>query len=119
MKTTKFNLNSYLKRGSKYGNTITQYKGRNYHSRKEAEWAIVMDDRLKLGEITDWKSQFTLKLDINNEHICNYIIDFWAITKDGLEELTEIKGFETNEWKIKWRLAQALYRDKYKFILIK
>ncbi len=109
---------SYIKWGSKYHNTPSQYKGRLYHSKKEAEYAMILDDMVKHKEIDSWEPQFTLKLDVNGKHICNYIADFKVIKNKKYIEIRETKGYFTDTAKIKWRLAQALY-PKYKFILIK
>lgn len=118
MKTSKFNLSNYLKRGSKYGNIPAKYGARTYHSKKEAEYAIALDDMVKLGEIQSWEPQFKLKLDVNGEHITNYIADFIVTTNTGLLEIHEVKGFWTPVATFKWRLAQALYRNEYKFVAI-
>ena len=109
---------SYIKWGSKYHNTPSQYKGRLYHSKKEAEYAMILDDMVKHKEIDSWEPQFTLKLDVNGKHICNYIADFKVIKNKKYIEIRETKGYFTDTAKIKWRLAQVLYPE-YKFILIK
>jgi len=114
----------YIKWGSKYHNTPSQYKGRLYHSKKEAEYAMILDDMVKCKEINDWSPQYTLKLDVNGKHICNYIADFMVRKIDVsnlakfIIEIHETKGYFTNLAKLKWRLAQALYPE-YKFVLIK
>ena len=118
MKTSKFNLRGYLRRGSKFGNVPSQYKGRTYHSRKEAEYAIILDDMKRIGEIKSWVPQYKMRLDVNGEHICDYIADFLVTTSTGLKEIHETKGYFTDPGKFKWRLAQALYRHRYKFVLV-
>ena len=109
----------YILTGSKYGNMPSQYKGRLYHSKKEAEYAIILDDMVKHKEITSWTPQVTLKLDVNVKHICNYIADFLVTKNKKYKEIREVKGFFTPISKLKWRLAQALYSKDYKFVLIK
>jgi hypothetical protein len=109
---------SYIKWGSKYGNIPSQYKGRLYHSKKEAEYAMILDDMVKHREILKWIPQFTLKLDVSKKHICNYIADFKVYKGVDSVEIHETKGYFTDTAKLKWRLAQALY-PQYKFILIK
>jgi hypothetical protein len=110
---------SYIKWGSKYHNTPSQYKGRLYHSRFEAEYAMILDDMKNNSEIMDWQPQYVLRLDVNGKHICNYIADF-VVVKAGQDnaEIHETKGYFTPISKLKWRLAQALYPD-YKFVLIR
>jgi hypothetical protein len=109
---------SYIKWGSKFHNIPSNYKGRLYHSKKEAEYAMILDDMVKHLEIQGWEPQFTLKLDVNGKHICNYIADFRVWSKTGSCEIHETKGYFTDLAKLKWRLAIALYPE-YKFVLIK
>ena len=109
---------SYIKWGSKFHNIPSQYKGRLYHSKKEAEYAMILDDMIKTGEIEGWQPQYSLSLNVNEKHICNYIADFLVLKKELVYEIHETKGYFTDTAKIKWRLAQVLYPE-YKFILIK
>ena len=111
-------LPTYIKWGSKFHNTPSQYKGRLFHSRLEAEYAMILDDMKRTGEIKNWSPQFTLKLDVNGKHIANYIADFLVTKKGGALEIHETKGYFTDLAKLKWRLSQALY-PQYKFVLIK
>lgn len=109
----------YQRKGNKYSNTPQTYNGRNYHSKKEAQYAFDLDLLVKAGEVLDWSPQFKLSLDVNGIHICNYFVDFWVLPKGGGEELHEVKGFETDVWRMKWKLVEALYSDKYKLVVIK
>lgn len=105
--------------GSKYGNKTTTFNDRAYDSKLEAKYAQQLDTALKGGAIRGVTAQFRLDLSVNGTHICNYIVDFLVTNNDGSLELWEIKGYETDVWKLKWKLAQALYGDKYKFVVIK
>ena len=104
---------------SKYGNEQKIYNGRVYHSKREALYAQELDLLKKAGEIKEWSPQFKLSLDVNGNHICNYYIDFYIIDKFGKEKIAEVKGYETAEWKLKWRLCKALFGEKYELVLIK
>lgn len=104
---------------SKYGNTAKIYNGRVYHSKREAAYALDLDLLKKAGEIKEWSPQFKLSMDVNNHHICNYIIDFKIVDKSGKEQIVEVKGYQTPEWKLKWKLCQALYGEKYDMVLVK
>jgi len=90
-----------------------------YHSKKEAGYARELDLLYRAGEIKDWEGQYKLPLDVNGYHICNYIVDFKVINKDGSIELHEVKGFETEIWRLKWKLTEALYGNKFKLVVIK
>ena len=102
----------------KYGAKKTNYKGVNYDSKKEAEYAWELDQRVRNGEYKSYERQFKLSLDVNGQHITNYLVDFLVTTKTGEKEAHEVKGYQTDVWKIKWKLAQAIYGKEYKFIII-
>ena len=111
------NFNRYATRTTKQ-----TYNGRSYHSRAEAEYAIYLDQRLNAGEIKSWTPQKRIELlGENGSHICNYYIDFVVEHHDGVTELIEVKGFETNIWNLKWKMLKDKYGHdaKYKITLEK
>ena len=110
-------INKFLAR-SKYNSKITSYNGRNYHSTLECSYAQQLDWLIKAKEIREWIPQFKLELRVNDRHISNYFVDFKVIYCDGHIEYHEVKGFETDTWKIKWELSKALFPDNV-FVLIK
>ena len=103
---------------NKYGAVKKSYKGRQYHSGKEARYAQELDLRQIAGEIKEITPQYKIDIRVNDIHICNYYMDFKVILSDGIIEMHEVKGFATDLWRIKWRLAKALYPE-WKFVLIK
>ena len=103
---------------NKYGSARTLYKGHYYQSLLEANYARDLDFRKKAKEIREIIPQFKISIDINNQHITNYFMDFKVTLTDGTIEMHEVKGMETDLWRIKWRLAIALHPE-WKFILIK
>lgn len=96
---------------NKYGNTSSTYNGVQYHSKREAREAAELDLRVKAGEILRWERQVRISLDVNGYHICNYFIDFVLYYPDGRTEYLEVKGFETEVWRLKWKLFESLYGD--------
>jgi len=110
---------TYFKRqGNKFKNVKQTYNGRSYDSKKEAEYAAELDWLKKAGQIKTITPQFKISLDINGIHIANYYMDFKVELADGTIEMHEVKGFETDIWKLKWKLAKALHPE-WNFILIK
>ena len=99
---------------NKYGAIAKEYNGIIYHSKLEAQYAAELDLRLKAKEIKGWRRQVKISLDVNGFHICNYYIDFVIEHKDGTEEYVEVKGFQTEIWRLKWKLTEALLQDKIK-----
>jgi hypothetical protein len=96
---------------NKYNAKSTQYNGRSYHSKLEASYAERLDWLLKAGEIKEWIPQFKIDLKVNGKHIANYYMDFKVIDKYGAVQFHEVKGMETDVWKIKWLILQATINE--------
>jgi len=103
---------------SKFGNKFEKAGGKIYDSKKEARYSEQLELRRLAGEIKEIIPQFCLRLDVNGFHVANYYVDFRIVLKNGKEQFHEVKGFSTPEWRIKYKLARAIY-GKEKFILIK
>ncbi len=109
---------------NKYGAKKQTYNGYSYHSKKEAEYAQKLDWRVKSGEVKSWTRQHRFDLRVNNKLICRYFIDFRAELTDGTIEYIEVKGFETDVWRLKWKLTQATWDkltkgERAKLVLVK
>lgn len=114
---------SYPKR-NKYNAEKATYNGYTYHSKKEASYAMELDWRIKAGEVKEWTRQHKLELYVNGQKICNYFIDFRAKLTDGSVEYIEVKGFETDVWRLKWKITEATFSEmtegeQAKLVLIK
>jgi hypothetical protein len=83
----------------------------------EAEYAEELDWRVKAGDLREWRRQVPIELYVNNQKVCTYAIDFLEVDKNGGEMWTEIKGFETPEWCLKWKLFDALYPERDKQVI--
>jgi hypothetical protein len=72
--------------------------------------------------VVHWKPQVRIPIVVNGVKICDYVADFLVSYANGTEELVEVKGFETPEWKLKKRLLDATYlaeRPAIKFTIVK
>lgn len=101
--------NNFYAKDNKYNAIRQTYNGRSYHSLFEAKYAFELDLRVKAKDIKSWEPQIIIPLDVDNEHICNYIVDFKVIHNDGSIELIEVKGFVTDIFKLKEKLLRATY----------
>lgn len=101
---------SYFK-DNKYNAKSTSYGGYNYDSKKEAEYAMNLDWKIKAKIITKFERQCKLDLRVNDIHICNYFIDFKVFFPDGHVEYVEVKGFPTDLWKMKWKITEAIFDE--------
>jgi hypothetical protein len=72
---------------------------------------------LKAGTISELKRQPSLKLVVNEVKICSYRADA-SYVEEGVFVVEDAKGFETPEFKLKWKLAKALFPD-YEFRMVK
>ncbi len=96
---------------SKFKAIRQTYEGNSYHSKKEAQYAAELDMLMRGKAIKSWQRQVKIELlGENGTKVCNYFIDFVVTHKDGTTEYVEVKGFETPEWKLKWKL----FEDKMK-----
>ena len=99
------------KRGNKYKAQKQTYNGRSYHSKKEADYAVNLDWRMKAGEIKEIIPQYKLDLRINGKHWRNYYIDFKVINSDSTVDYIEVKGFATEAWKQKFDVTKIIFDD--------
>lgn len=109
---------------SKFNAKTTSYNGYNYMSKKEAGYAMELDYRVKAGDIKEWSRQHKFELMVEGVKICNYYIDFRATLNDGRIEYIEVKGFETDLWRVKWKITEATFHylskgENAKLILVK
>lgn len=101
----------------KMGNKIVEEDGIRFDSKLEAKYY----EQLKLleiaGEVTKIKLQprFLLQEGFNKNgkryQPIHYIADFEVTYKDGTVEVIDVKGFETNVFKIKEKLFEYKYPD--------
>lgn len=97
---------------NKYRNVHETYNGVIYHSKREAAYARELDLRLRArgrDRIKSWRRQVKISLDVYGVHICNYFVDFELTHTDGSIELVEIKGMETDVYKLKRKLLEATF----------
>lgn len=103
---------------NKYGAHSASFMGVSYHSTAEANYAQELELRKRAGEIKDWKRQVKIPLDVNGFHIANYFIDFLVTHKDDSEEYIEVKGMETPEWQLKWKLTEAIFSKEKPYAVL-
>lgn len=91
--------------------TKQTYNGRSYRSRKEAEYAMYLDAQLKAKQIKDWK--YEQKIELCGEYgsrVCNYYVDFTITHNDNKTEYIEIKGMQSDIWRLKKKLMEDKVR---------
>lgn len=86
------------KKKSKYGNVRTEYNGKKYDSKREAEYAAELDLRLKAKDIVKYFEQVPFELEGGK-----YIADFVVLHKTGKYEVIDVKGVKTQVYRLKKR----------------
>ena len=87
---------------------------RVYDSKFEASYANDLHLLKKAKHIKDYEPQVKLPLNINGYNIGSYTADFIVHHLDGSKEIVETKGYATPVFRLRWKIVEALYQDKYK-----
>lgn len=106
-------VHNQVNRYRKYNNVHQTYGGYSYMSRAEADYAAELDLRVKGKDIQSWERQYKVSIDYNGKHICNYYVDFRILHNDNSYELVEIKGMETETWRLKRKLLEYMWLPEH------
>lgn len=105
------------RKGPKYGNITSEFNGRIYHSKKEAGYAKILETLKKASRkeerVVHIVPQYKIDLKVNGKHICNYYMDFYVEYADGGKKFIEVKGFQTDIWRLKWKILEAIQPIEY------
>ena len=102
---------------NKYNNKKTIVDGIKFDSEMESHYYIYLKHLKEIGEVVDFEIQPTFLLregfNLNGKRIraITYKADFKVIYKDGHEEVIDVKGKLTEEFKIKRKMLLYKYRD--------
>ena len=102
---------------NKYKNKKTMVDGIKFDSEMESHYYIYLKQLKEIGEVVDFILQPTYLLqegfNLNGKRIrpITYKADFKVIYKDGHEEVIDVKGKLTEEFKIKRKMLLYRYRD--------
>lgn len=92
----------------KFNATITVRDGLKFRSKKEAAYYDQLKLKVKAGLIHFFLMQVPFHLPGGVVYRCDFI-EFHA---DGSVHFTDVKGFETKEFKLKRKLVESLYPIK-------
>ena len=102
---------------NKYNNKKTIVDGIKFDSEMESHYYLYLKHLKEIGEVVDFVLQPTYLLqegfNLNGKRIraITYKADFKVIYKDGHEEVIDVKGKLTEEFKIKRKMLLYRYRD--------
>lgn len=112
--------NYYLKnqkRRNKHNNKKTVIDGITFDSKKEAEYYCKLKILKKAGEIKEfgiqpkYELQPTFRKNGKTHRSITYIADFIITNNDGTTDIVDVKGFETDVFKIKQKLFEYKYPE--------
>lgn len=114
--------NKYGVRTDKAGVLARTYQGRIYASRLEARYAARLDLAKRIRypheRVVSWTPQVPVRLVVNDSLIAVYIVDFVVTYADDSQEWVEVKGVETQGWRLKAQLFRALFPER-KLVIVK
>lgn len=102
---------------NKYKNKKTTIDGFKFDSEMESHYYLYLKQLKEIGEVVDFVLQPSYLLqegfNLNGKRIrpITYKADFKVIYKDGHEEVIDVKGKLTEEFKIKRKMLLYRYRD--------
>ena len=100
-------------RRSKYGNVRSDYNGRTFASKREADTAGELDMLRKAKDpkqrVVDVEYQYRMPLVVNGLKIATYVADFKVTFFDKHTEIWDAKGMRTVVYTLKAKLVKALY----------
>lgn len=101
---------------SKYRNQPAVVEGVRFDSQREALHYLCLLDRVKYGEITDlvlqprYELQPAYRVGARRVAAIEYVADF-AYTENGRRVVEDVKGYETDVFKLKRKLFEFRYTD--------
>lgn len=90
---------------NKFGAVKTEYNGRCYDSKAEARYAANLDLLQRVGKVSYWLPQVPIPLPGKT----TYRVDFQIFEPDGRVRYVDVKGVETQVFRLKKRQVEALY----------
>jgi hypothetical protein len=75
-----------------------------YASKREAEYAAELGLRKAAGDILDWLEQVPVRLPGGTK----YVVDFMVLECSGGVRFVEVKGQQTEVWRLKMRQLEEL-----------
>lgn len=95
-------------RGNKYGARATYVDGVRFDSKKEAMRYQELKALEKAGVVKNLQRQVAIPLHVAGIKICTYRADF-MYEMDDQTIVEDSKGVQTDTFKIKWKMGQALF----------
>jgi len=102
---------------NKYHAIRTTLNGRTYASRAEAAWSAFYQNELSLGRLKALEYQPMIEL-LPRPNRVKYVADFKLTHLDGSEEYIDVKGVETDVFKLKKKML-AYFHPEIKLTIVR
>lgn len=98
-----------MRRGfRKFRNQPVELDGHRFASKAEARRYQELKLMERAGEIAELQLQPRFKLMVGEHHVCTYVGDFHYLdVKAGVYKTEDVKGFQTDAFRIKAKLMKA------------
>jgi hypothetical protein len=103
-----------MKIQNKYRAKRTEFLGRTYDSRKEADYAQKLELLKQNGEISFWIPQISVPLSVSSKN--RHIIDFMIVFPNGTIEFHEVKGRDLTVGRMKRQMLWDNYKIEIKVV---
>lgn len=110
---------------NKYGAKKTVLDGIKFDSIAESRYYSELKLRKRAGDIEDFELQPEFEIqekfrdsDGNSIRAIKYRGDFLVHHNNGLEEIIDVKGIQTPEFKLKWKLLKHKFGGRYQFTIV-
>lgn len=100
------------RKDSKYRSQWTEVDGINFQSKKEAEYYIQLKLLQAAGEVAYFLRQVPFHLPGNIKYFC----DFMVVMRTGQIRYIDVKGVETNVFKMKKKMVEYHYPIKIELV---
>jgi hypothetical protein len=100
---------------SKFGAVKTVVDGLRFDSKKEARRWSELKALEQAKMITGLERQVSIPIYVSGVKVCTYRADF-CYQQDGEHVVEDAKGFETDVFKLKWKMVKLLY-PQWRFVL--
>ena len=111
-------LHTQRKKANKYNARKTTVCGHTFDSKREAEWYMMLREKLRLGEIKHLECQPTYTLlegfrdnQGKPQKPITYTPDFLVEYDDGRREVIEVKGVRTRDYVLRKKLFLHMMRE--------
>lgn len=106
------------KKRNKYNAKKTEYNGRVYDSKREADYAKHLEylrhAKNKAERVDTVNYQVPYNVYVKSTHVFTYFADFEVTYADGRVEVVDAKGFKTAVYLLKKKCVEAFYKIKIK-----